>query len=315
MKFIARVVVARPLVSLLVFLGLVGFSAIWGMQAFGNLQAAGYNDPKSESTAVFNELHDTFGVKNPEMVIVGDFAQDVQTPTSRAQAEALTRTIRDIPGVAKVTSYFSLGEPAALKSTDSKAAYFFVSYDKDVKVSAETTLLENTLGTEHDGVKVYYTGISAMANALNGTITKDIGLAESIAIPLSLILLLFVFGRLVHRDAVGRRDLHAHAGHLAVDPDPALLDPGVGLTARAQAEIGHALVQARRAHGFGRCGARRGLRLLAGHAADGQGFGKRGRGHAKSQTKRFSDCRRFGRTWTAAGPPCRGCADRRTRSG
>ncbi len=197
MKFIARVVVGRPLVSLLVFLGLVGFSAIWGMQAFGNLQAAGYNDPKSESTAVFNELHDTFGVKNPEMVIVGDFPQDVQSATSRAQARALTNTIEDIPGVASVTSYFSLGEPASLKSTDSKAAYFFVSYDKDVKVSAETTLLENTLGAERDGIKVYYTGISAMANALNGTITKDIGLAESIAIPLSIILLLFVFGSLV----------------------------------------------------------------------------------------------------------------------
>jgi RND superfamily putative drug exporter len=196
-KFISRVVVGRPLISLLVFLGLVGVSAIWGMQAFGNLQAAGYNDPKSESTQVFNELSDTFGVDNPEMVIVGDFAQDVQTEASRAEAAALTASIRDIPGIASVSSYFSLGEPKTLKSTDSKAAYFFVSYDSNVKVSEETTLLEDTLGAEHDGVKVYYTGISAMANALNGTITKDIGLAESIAIPLSLVLLLFVFGSLV----------------------------------------------------------------------------------------------------------------------
>ncbi len=197
MKFIARIVVGRPLVALLVFLGLVGVSAIWGMQAFGNLEAAGYNDPKSESTQVFNELKTTFNVDNPELVIVGDFAQDVQTEASRTEAAALSKTIRDIPGVSTVSSYFSLGEPTSLKSTDSKAAYFFVSYDPTVKVSAETTLIEDTLGAEHDGVKVYYTGISAMANALNGTITKDIGLAESIAIPLSLILLLFVFGSLV----------------------------------------------------------------------------------------------------------------------
>jgi RND superfamily putative drug exporter len=196
-KFIARTVVGRPLITLLVFLGLVGISAMWGMQAFGNLQAAGYNDPHSESTQVYNELKTTFNVDNPQMVIVADFDAPVTTPETRAQASSLTKTLTDIPGVAKVSSYFSLGEPASLKSTDSHAAYFFVNYASDVKVSAETTLLEDTLGSEHDGAKIYYTGISAMANALNGTITKDIGLAESIAIPLSLVLLLFVFGSLV----------------------------------------------------------------------------------------------------------------------
>jgi len=172
MKFIARVVTGRPLVSLLVFLGLVGFSAIWGMQAFGNLQAAGYNDPSSESTQVYNELQSTFGVDNPEMVIIADFAEPVDTAATKADAAALTESIRNISGVNKVTSYFSLGQPASLKSTDSNAAYFFVNYDPSVKVSAETTLIENTLGSEHDGAKVYYTGISAMANALTGTITK-----------------------------------------------------------------------------------------------------------------------------------------------
>ena len=197
MKFIARIVVGRPLVALLVFLGLVGVSAVWGLQTFGNLQAAGYNDPNSESSEVYNELKSTFKVDNPELVIVGDFAQDVQSEASRAQATALTSSIRDIAGVSNVTSYFSLGEPSSLKSKDSRAAYFFVNYDSKVKVTSETSVVEDTLGAEHDGVKVYYTGISAMANALNGTITKDIGLAESIAIPLSLILLLFVFGSLV----------------------------------------------------------------------------------------------------------------------
>jgi RND superfamily putative drug exporter len=196
-KFIARIVVGRPLISLLVFLGLVGVSAIWGMQAFGNLQSAGYNDPNSESTQVYNELRTTFHVDNPEMVIIADFPESVNTDSTRVQADALTKTITDVPGVSSVSSYFSLGEPASLKSTDSKAAYFFVNYDSTVKVSSETTVLESALGAEHDGAKIYYTGLSAMANALNGTITKDIGLAESIAIPLSLILLLFVFGSLV----------------------------------------------------------------------------------------------------------------------
>ena len=45
-------------------------------------------------------------------------------------------------------------------------------------------------------------------------------------------------------DAVGIGDLHADGGNLAVDPHPALRDPFVGLAARTQAELRHALVQA-----------------------------------------------------------------------
>lgn len=197
MNFIARTVVARPLVSLLAFLALIGVSAIWGFQAVGNLQAGGYNDPNSTSTQVADTLHDTFDVDNPEMVIIADFPASVDTPETRIQADELTASIKNIEGIAKVSSYFSLGSPTSLKSIDSKAAYFFVNYDSNVNISDETALVEETLGTESDGAKIYYTGLSAMANALNGTITEDIGLAEGIAIPLSLILLLFVFGSLV----------------------------------------------------------------------------------------------------------------------
>lgn len=197
MKFIARIVVGRPLVSLLVFLGLVGISAVWGMQAFGSLQAGGYNDPNSTSSQVAKELQTDFGVDYPEMVIIADFPETVDSEKTKIEGAALTRSITDVPGVESVNSYFSLGEPASLKSIDSKAVYYFVNYSPDVDISDETAVLEKALGAEHDGAKIYYTGLSAMANALNGTITEDIGIAESIAIPLSLILLLFVFGSLV----------------------------------------------------------------------------------------------------------------------
>ena len=197
MKFIARIVVGRPLVSLLVFLGLVGISAVWGVQAFGSLQAGGYNDPNSTSSQVAKELQTDFGVDYPEMVIIADFPETVDSEKTKIEGAALTRSITDIPGVESVNSYFSLGEPASLKSIDSKAVYYFVNYSPDADISDETAVLEKALGAEHDGAKIYYTGLSAMANALNGTITEDIGIAESIAIPLSLILLLFVFGSLV----------------------------------------------------------------------------------------------------------------------
>ncbi|MNS90277.1 hypothetical protein D3C72_1243270 [compost metagenome] len=55
---------------------------------------------------------------------------------------------------------------------------------------------------------------------------------------------LLPLGGLVDLDAVVGRDLHAHLGGLAVDAHPALRDPVVRLAARAQAEFGHAFVEA-----------------------------------------------------------------------
>jgi hypothetical protein len=63
------------------------------------------------------------------------------------------------------------------------------------------------------------------------------------------LLLLLALGGGVHGDAHIRRHLHAHAGHLAIYAHPAALDPGIGLAAGAQAQLGHALVQARGGHG------------------------------------------------------------------
>lgn len=172
-------------------------SAVWGLQTFGSLQTAGYNDPNSESTLVFDQLRDEFKVDNPELTIIAEFGTSVDDAESLTKAADLTNAIEDISGVESVTSYYSLGSPESLKSTDDTAAYFFVNYDTDVTASAETTLIMDTLGDQMDGVQLHYTGLSVMANALNGTIGHDIGTAESIAIPLSIILLLFVFGSVV----------------------------------------------------------------------------------------------------------------------
>lgn len=197
MKRFTEFVIAKPLVTLIVFLGLVGISAVWGMQAFGALQSQGYNDPNSESTLVTNELRDTFDVDNPELTIIAEFEQSVDAPGSVASAESLSSEVETMEGVESVSSYYSLGSPTSLKSTDGKAAYFFVNYEEDIPVSEVTTRIMDSLGSEHDGAALHYTGLSVMANALNGTISHDIGTAESIAIPLSIILLLFVFGSVV----------------------------------------------------------------------------------------------------------------------
>ena len=92
-----------------------------------------------------------------------------------------------------------MGRLDSLKSADGEAAYAFVTYTDTTAAgrSAVTKLIETELGSQIDGVDVYYTGVAAMAVALNESIAQDLSVAESIAIPLSLILLIFVFGSVV----------------------------------------------------------------------------------------------------------------------
>jgi hypothetical protein len=66
------------------------------------------------------------------------------------------------------------------------------------------------------------------------------------------LLALLMLGLLRHLDAVRRRYGLTHLSRLAVDAHPAPLNPVIGLTARAHAQLGHALVQPHGAASGGR---------------------------------------------------------------
>ncbi len=199
MRRVTQAIIRRPLATLLTFLALVGLSAIGGLQVFPALQSSGYNDPNSESTRAFNVLQEDFGDHPAELAIILDFHAPADESASESAANEIVGRLEALDGVSQVDTYYSLGRPDSLKSTDGEAAYVFVTYDEMSagERSAETKLIENELGSQIDGVDVHYTGIAAMAVALNESISEDLALAESIAIPLSLILLVFVFGSVV----------------------------------------------------------------------------------------------------------------------
>ena len=189
-------IIRHPLATLLTFLALVGISAIGGLQVFPALQSSGYNDPNSESTRAFTILKEDFGDHPAELAIILDFHQSVDDPTSESTTNDIVDRIEALEGIDKVDTYYSMGRLDSLKSADGEAAYAFVTYTDTTAAgrSAVTTLIETELGSQIDGVDVYYTGVAAMAVALNESIAQDLSVAESIAIPLSLILLIFVFG-------------------------------------------------------------------------------------------------------------------------
>ena len=163
------------------------------------LSSGGYNDPASQSAKADAYLTTTFHVKDPALALVVDSKTAVTDATTVADAAALEKAISNEAGVTKVLSYWSAGGAPALKSVDGKAGYLFV-YTANNDPGGSTDLA-NLIQKKYDGayksLRVYVGGFSTISYAISSKISKDLAVAESISIPLTFLLLLFIFGGLI----------------------------------------------------------------------------------------------------------------------
>ncbi|MFM6939328.1 MAG: MMPL family transporter [Rhodoluna sp.] len=197
MKRLGNLAVQHSKLSLWGFIALILLSTIWGFQAFSGLKAGGYDDPGSDSARVVDILKNDFKQSQPEVVILADFADGADQPASAITGKHLTEQLQAFTGVEKVTSYYSLGSPVSLRSDDGKAVYFFVDLNDSANQSAIAGDIADRLTGKYEGATIYVAGYAAMAHSINTAISTDLAAAESIAIPLTMILLIFVFGGLV----------------------------------------------------------------------------------------------------------------------
>jgi RND superfamily putative drug exporter len=181
---------------------IVGILAAGGIGSivFSRLDSGGYSNPKSDSYKVYDYIHKTLKVTDPTVVIVVDAGEtDVSDPTVTQKALAIEAKIAKEPSVTKTLSYWGSGQPASLKSTDGKAAFILV-YGKGEAFSPESSKL-GAYFQEHydgkvDGLTLYSGGVGVVGNAITKKISKDLSISEAISIPLTFILLAFVFGAL-----------------------------------------------------------------------------------------------------------------------
>jgi len=197
MKPLSNFVIHHSKLALFGFVGLVLFSLIGGLQAFGNLKAGGYEDRGSQSQQVMNILKDEFKQTDPEVVIIADTGRSLDDVQSENSAQLITEALVNTKGVKTVSSYYSLGKQATLKSKDGTAFYIFVKLEDNVKAAAVADDIQNNIGGNHFGATVYVAGWAPITTEINHTIESDLIRAESIAIPLTLLLMIFVFGSIV----------------------------------------------------------------------------------------------------------------------
>ncbi len=163
------------------------------------LSSGGYNDPASQSAKADAYLTTTFHVKDPALVLVVDSRTSVTEPTTVTDAAVLEKAISSEAGVNKVLSYWSAGGAPALKSIDGKAGFLFVyTANNDPGGSTDLAkLIQKKYDGTYKSLRVYVGGFSTISYAISSKISKDLAIAESISIPLTILLLLFIFGGLI----------------------------------------------------------------------------------------------------------------------
>ena len=171
-----------------------------GSMVFNRLDSAGYSDPNSDSYKVYEYLNDELKLSDPSVVIVVDSGSvDVTDSLITQKGLALEKKISQEVGVSKTLSYWTSGGEATLKSSDGKAAFILVYGDND-PFSAQGQklgqLFQKKYDGSYDGLTLYAGGAAVVGHAITEKISDDLKIAELISIPLTFILLTFVFGAL-----------------------------------------------------------------------------------------------------------------------
>ncbi|WP_228001453.1 MMPL family transporter [Nocardia australiensis] len=165
---------------------------------FDRVQGGGYSDPDGESSQATEILRDTFGQASPNFVLLVQPSKPVDDPETVTAATELTKRLRSEPNVSGVASYWADGNPSALLSTDGTRGLIVASIlGAEADVDRQVGGLADTYGGNHGVLDVRVGGYAMLLHETVKQSEKDAVVGESIAFPITLIALLFVFGGLV----------------------------------------------------------------------------------------------------------------------
>jgi RND superfamily putative drug exporter len=196
-KLSELVVRGRIPILILALVGLVVAGAVGGGVA-DRLSSGGFEDPAAESVIASEFLVDNFGVRSPDLVLVATSAGSIDSPEAVASGVALTEALGAEDGVTGVSSYWSLGSPPPLRSKGGNRAMIFANLDGDQSTVLERSgLLAEEYRGEFEGLEILVGGPGALFAEVNATVEGDLVRAEAIAFPITLILMVIVFGTVV----------------------------------------------------------------------------------------------------------------------
>ncbi|MCH9701164.1 MAG: MMPL family transporter, partial [Actinomycetia bacterium] len=173
---------------------------IFGVPVAKDLSPSGFQDPGSESSLATKLLTSKFGQGDVQMIIAVSSPAGIDSPQVRAAGTDIVDSLIERPQVTGVSSAWTSPPAAAadLVSRDRTAGLIVAGINgSEAQQQTYADEISQEVSREGDGVTVR-TGGTAMVNVqVTKQSQRDLIVMESLAIPLSFLVLVWVFGGLL----------------------------------------------------------------------------------------------------------------------
>jgi uncharacterized membrane protein YdfJ with MMPL/SSD domain len=197
---IAQLAIAAPRRTIAIAALVMVAAGIFGIPVTKSLSAGGFQDPTSESARATQLLTDKFGQGDMQLLIVVSSPHGFHSAAARAVGTQIADQLRESPHVASVTSAWTSPRAAAAKlvSKDGKSGLIVAGVNgEDNKAQNYARSLSDQFARDRGGVTVRSGGFAMVNAQITEQTQRDLLMMESIAIPLSFIALVWVFGGLL----------------------------------------------------------------------------------------------------------------------
>lgn len=175
-------------------------AAIVGIPVASHLSAGGFQDPGSESAAAARILSEKFNQSDQQLLITVTDPAGAAESRARSIGTGIVERLTASPNVLSVTSPWTSPPSAAaeLLSRNGRTALIVATMagGEDNAQKYAVALADPVVG-DRDGVTVRAGGTAMIYHQINTQTMNDLLLMESIAVPLSFLVLVWVFGGLV----------------------------------------------------------------------------------------------------------------------
>src|ERR1700730_10015093 len=190
-----RIVYRRRRLVLVIALIGVAFAAVWGTGVFGKLQSSGgFTAPNSQSQQSSNVATAAFGQDAGNVVVLySSPTLSVRSPAFRA---AVTQTLAALPHskVASYRTYWSTGSPRFVSASGRETYAVLAMQGSDEGAQQKSyNAIKNQLDPR--GLRTQVGGLVPTNETIGKQVTADIGRAEGISMPVLLIVMAVIFGR------------------------------------------------------------------------------------------------------------------------
>jgi RND superfamily putative drug exporter len=195
---VGRLLARRRAAVLLVAVAAAVLAGLFGANVGSHLSGGGFTDPHAESTRANALVASEFHAGDGNLVVIVQAPAGVDDPAVSRKAAALAEWAGKADGVTSARSYWTSGHPAGLRSKDGRAGLITMNLagDEDAYMKAAERLVPR-LRSHGAGLDLRFAGDAEVYRELNAQTERDLRTSEEIAVPITLVLLVLVFGSAV----------------------------------------------------------------------------------------------------------------------